>query len=68
MPERLMRLKEVAAYFSMNQRTIRRLCDRGEFPKPIRLGKSIRWREQSLVDFINGMVKQGCDDGAERDA
>jgi predicted DNA-binding transcriptional regulator AlpA len=53
MPERLMKLDEVAKYFSMNSRTLRRLWKRGEFPEPIRLGKCLRWREQALIDFVN---------------
>ena len=58
MPERLMKIKEVAEYFSMNSRTLRRLWERGEFPQPIRLGKVLRWREQSLVEFVNRKCEQ----------
>ena len=58
MVERLMRIEEVAKFFSINPRTVRRLWQRGEFPEPIRLGKAVRWREQTLVDFVNNKSKQ----------
>jgi excisionase family DNA binding protein len=58
MPERLMKIDEVARYFSVNQRTIRRLWDRGEFPKPIRIGKMLRWREQALAEYVNDKCEQ----------
>lgn len=58
MNERLMRIEEVAKFLSINPRTVRRLWQRGEFPQPIRLGASVRWREQTLVDFVNNKSEQ----------
>ena len=58
MPERLMRIEEVAKFFSIHPRTIRRLWQRREFPEPIRLGKAVRWREQAVIDFINNKSEQ----------
>ena len=58
MPERLMRIEEVAKFFTITPRTIRRLWQRREFPEPIRLGKAVRWREQAVIDFINNKSEQ----------
>jgi predicted DNA-binding transcriptional regulator AlpA len=64
MAERLLKLEEVAKHFSMNQRTLRRLWQRGEFPEPIRLGRAIRWREQTLIEFVNRKCEQSQHEAA----
>lgn len=58
MLDRLMKLDEVAKYFSVNSRTLRRLWERGEFPEPIRVGGCLRWQRQTLDEFIARKCEQ----------
>lgn len=45
---------EVAELLGVNPRTIRRLCQRGELPSPIRLGPRIlRWRLADLREHLD---------------
>lgn len=64
MIERLMKIDEVAEYFSLNARTLRRMWERGDFPKPIRLGACLRWRRQTLDEFIATKYEQVQDEAA----
>jgi predicted DNA-binding transcriptional regulator AlpA len=47
-PNDLLTIEEVAAMFKMDERTIRRHVATGEFAKPVRVGRSVRWRRCDL--------------------
>ena len=53
-PAALMTDKETAAMLSVSTRHLHRLRDRGDIPQPIRLGGSVRWRRQSILDWLKG--------------
>jgi len=45
-------IKEVATMFRMSERNIHRLVASGRFPKPIRIGRSLRWLKSVLSEFL----------------
>ena len=47
---------EVSRMLAISTRTIWRLLSAGRFPKPIRIGRSVRWKRDTLVDWI----AEGC--------
>jgi excisionase family DNA binding protein len=48
-PDDLLTIDEVAAMFKLDERTIRRHVASGEFPKPVRVGRTVRWRRCDLT-------------------
>lgn len=53
---RLCTAKETADDLGISVRTLRRLTDAGKGPKPIRLGRCLRWRSTD----IDAWVSAGC--------
>lgn len=53
---KLIDVKAVAEMCGVSQETIRRLNDRGAMPKPIRLGRAVRWNVLEIQNWIS----QGC--------
>ena len=54
--EQLIDVREVARRCGVSADSVRRLCDRGHTPEPVRLGRAIRWREAE----VNGWIAAGC--------
>ncbi len=51
--DRLLRVSEVAKTLSVSSRTIWRMTDRGELPRPVRIGtRMVRWRESEIEAYI----------------
>lgn len=48
----LLDAKQVAATLAVSVRHVRRLADGGDLPRPVRLGKLIRWRRQEIERWI----------------
>ena len=48
----LIDVSELAKRLSVSKRTIWRLDARGAIPSPLRLGKTVRWRDQDIEDWI----------------
>ena len=46
----------VAARLSVSAKTVRRWADSGQMPKPIRVGRLLRWRPE----VIDQWVADGC--------
>lgn len=46
--EPLLKIADVEGITRLDRRTIFRLCLSGEFPKPIRIGGSRRWRKDDI--------------------
>lgn len=42
----------VATLTQTSPRHVRRLCDAGKLPKPIRLGAAVRWNKAVILDWI----------------
>ncbi len=47
---------EIAAKLKVSEKQVRRWGDSGAMPKPIRLGRIVRWNAQAIDDWIAG----GC--------
>ncbi len=52
----LIDIDAVALLINESARTVQRLCDRGDIPPPVRLGRSRRWRRAEIVEWIEA----GC--------
>ena len=44
-------IDQVANYFGLNEKTIRRLIERGSFPGGRRIGRSRRWDPEEIKSF-----------------
>lgn len=49
----LLDIKQVAAMLSISEKSIRRLLDAGKFPRPVRIGRLLRWRYKDIVAYVN---------------
>jgi excisionase family DNA binding protein len=52
----LLDVEAVATLLNCSTRHVRRMADDGRMPEPIRLGALVRWRKDSLLDWLAG----GC--------
>jgi excisionase family DNA binding protein len=52
--ERLLTTKQVAVQANVTERHIQKLVKAGEFPKPVMLGRAVRFRPQEVHDFLFG--------------
>jgi excisionase family DNA binding protein len=57
--EELLTTKQVADLFKVSERHIQNLVRRGEFPKPINLGRRVRFRARDIRRFLNGKADEG---------
>lgn len=48
----LLDIHSVAQLLSLSSRTVRRLERRGQFPEPMRIGRSVRWRSQDVLTWL----------------
>lgn len=57
---KLLTVREVARVCSLSVRQIWKLLKSGDFPHPVRIATSVRWRERDLADWVNSLreVKQ----------
>jgi len=52
-PQPLLKIGELEYILRIDRRTVFRLCQTGQLPKPIRIGGSRRWRKQDIDRLIN---------------
>lgn len=52
----LMNVKDVAEMLGLSERTVYRLADAGNMPRPVKLGAAVRWRKKELDTWI----EDGC--------
>ena len=52
----LLAADEVAAMLGVSERTLWRLLSAGKVPKPVRFGRSTRWREAE----VKAWIERGC--------
>lgn len=48
----LLGVEELARLLKCSVRHVRRLCDRGMMPAPVRLGALLRWSRATIEDWI----------------
>jgi len=58
----LMDVQAVAALLSVSTRTVRRLADSGQMPRPVKLGSLVRWRAETGDPFtgVRDWIDAGC--------
>jgi len=54
-----LRPRDVAALLGIGERSLSRYVESGAFPRPIRLGRSLRWSEQAVLAWINSRSQEG---------
>ena len=52
----LLNVKEVAEMLGLSERTVYRLADMGNMPRPVKIGAAVRWRRNELDQWI----EEGC--------
>jgi len=57
MTESLLTVREVAAALRVSMRQVWKLASADRLPKPVRLGRSVRWRRTDIERYI----ELGCD-------
>jgi prophage regulatory protein len=55
----LLTADEVATMLNVSERTLWRLLSAGKVPKPVRFGRSTRWRDTEVKEW----VERGCPGG-----
>lgn len=50
----LLRATEVAILLGITERTLSRLVKAGEFPKPARIGTSVRFNRAEVIKWLEG--------------
>ena len=58
----MLTVKGIAALLHVSERHVWRLRSAGKLPQPIRIGRSVRWTQQSIAAFI----EKGGTDNARR--
>lgn len=59
--DRFLKLREVVDIASLSKATVYRLMERGEFPKPVKQGRSSRWSSLEIHDYIESLKKARTD-------
>lgn len=61
-PEYLLTIAQVAERLKISRETVRRMTDRGACPKPVRLGRAVRYRQVEIETWVG----DGCPDLSKR--
>ena len=58
----LMDVQAVATLLSVSTRTVRRLADSGQMPRPVKLGSLVQWRAETGDPFtgVRDWIDAGC--------
>ena len=57
MTQPLLTIKQVAAYLAVSVRTLERELAAGAFPKPVRIGRLRRWRQEDIDRHLENTLK-----------
>jgi predicted DNA-binding transcriptional regulator AlpA len=50
--EPLLTIEDLERLLRVNRRTVARLCQRGQLPKPMKLGGSNRWKAEEIAEAL----------------
>ena len=53
----LLTVAQVAAMLRLSERSVWRMTSTGELPRPLRFGRAVRWRRQTILDRLRDMEK-----------
>ena len=56
LPKLLLTVREVAAVVSVSERMIRGMVASGRFPRPLRIGRSVRWRASDVATWVDRLT------------
>lgn len=56
-PQQLLTADEVARLLRVDQRTLRTMRHERKFPRPISVGRSLRWRRSAVERWIDGSAR-----------
>ncbi len=63
MHDRLLSRRRVEEVTGISRSSIYRLKERGEFPQPVRVGRTaVRWKESDIAEWIESRPKAGDDE------
>ncbi len=60
-PSRLLTLPEAAGRLSISKRTLERLISAGDFPPPLKIGRSSRVATRDLASFLEKLCRERGD-------
>ena len=55
----LLTAEQVARLLAVSVKTVRRMTRRGELPRPVRIGRQVRWRLADIERFIKRLGANG---------
>jgi predicted DNA-binding transcriptional regulator AlpA len=61
LPEPLLRVEDLERLLRVDARTIRRLWQRGQLPRPMKLGGQNRWRVEDITDALEVLRQPRCE-------
>jgi prophage regulatory protein len=56
---RLMRLPELTRVLGISRPTVYRLIQKGEFPAPVKQGRTSSWRRSDVLEYLTGLDNNG---------
>ena len=56
-PLSMLKLEEVKDRVKLGTSTIYRYMDNGEFPRPVKLGNSVRWYEHEINAYLKSLPR-----------
>jgi predicted DNA-binding transcriptional regulator AlpA len=65
--EPLLTVDDLERLLRVDRRTIARLCKRGQFPAPLKLGGSNRWKAEDVADAIDVLASERRREGSPPD-
>jgi predicted DNA-binding transcriptional regulator AlpA len=66
--EPLLTVEDLERLLRVDRRTVRRLCQRGQLPMPLKLGGGNRWRAGDVADALDALRHCRVDRPAEEPA
>ncbi|KAB1661536.1 helix-turn-helix domain-containing protein [Pseudoclavibacter sp. CFCC 13796] len=60
----LLTIKDLARYLSVSEKTIRNLRSKGEGPRAVKIGGSVRWRQETVDQYLLEMEGNSPDQKA----
>lgn len=54
--DQLLTRADLSRLLQMSKRTISRMLSAGELPQPVRIGRSVRWRESDVAQYLDNLI------------
>ena len=61
MPPNVVNVRDTARMAAISVRSVWRLVQNGQFPTPVHIGRSARWRVGDVEDYIRGLEAQAAE-------